>query len=404
MHQPNPTVPSHHRVLPSPALVLRSLMATTLLLGAASCSVHFNGDLQGHDAYNYNDDIGPTTLVARVEENGSTAKYSIAEQSRRFPSGSGSLVSAILVSRESTLELPFLGLDVRSVDTESAKDLGMEAWRGVLVSKVEKGSAAAGAGLRRTDLLLSVNGVALMSDAQFTDVVSGSLSPGDEVEFEVSRMSSEFVREELVVPLVVGGRTIEETEADRVDLQLNEYLVHRTGLGVATVPAELAGEIYGTSVEAVLVTAVVTGSSAYLAGFRTGDRILQASGVPVNTTLELRELVERESDRLVIVADGLLGAHSGVIDLSEDVMKTSDFGIPIVVNYEARPDRTRLSVLDFIFQFGFNKRTDYHLSSTRKSKKSSSLSILPLGMFEFKRTPTRSTNRIFWLIKWSSKR
>ncbi|MGK0480391.1 MAG: hypothetical protein ACJAQ3_000354, partial [Planctomycetota bacterium] len=89
MHQPNPTVPSHHRVLPSPALVLRSLMATTLLLGAASCSVHFNGDLQGHDAYNYNDDIGPTTLVARVEENGSTAKYSIAEQSLRFPSGSG---------------------------------------------------------------------------------------------------------------------------------------------------------------------------------------------------------------------------------------------------------------------------------------------------------------------------
>ena len=383
---------------------LRSVLASVLLVSAASCTIHTDGAYHSSHAYSYLDDIGPTTLAEYENERGATSKFSIAEQKRRFPTGKNALEAAIIVARESVQEIPFLGLSVRPVDTKRAAEFGLEPWRGVLISKVEGNSAAAEAGLRRTDLLMTINGTPLVSDAQFSELVSGSLAPGDNVVFEVSRLTSEFARESLVVPVVVGSRTIEETEADRVKLPLNEALVHRAGIGVATIPADLALEIYGFQEAAALITAVVTGSSAYHAGFRTGDRIRRVNDIPVTTAAEIREILDQGSERLVLEVDGALGEHSGAIAVSENALEKSGFAIPIVVDYKARPERRSLKVLDFIFQFGLNKHTDYHLSNTREVKSSKFLSILPLGMFEFKRTPTRSTNRIFWFISWTSRR
>lgn len=361
-------------------------------------------DFDGHDSARFVNSLGPRLLAERVADDGSTTKYSVSGQTRRFPSGNDDREGAVLIATKATLEVPFLGLDVTSVDATTAEGLGLEAWRGVLISKVEPDSAASAADLRRADLLLSVNGVALSSQDQFADFVSGSLLPGDTIEFEVSRPQGEFVREDLVVSVVVGGRTIEETEADRVDLPLDHALVRHAGLGVLTVPADLAEEIYGRREPAAVIAAVMTGSPAYLAGFRAGDRVLRANGIPVSTAGELSEVAGRGADRLELEVDARLGPHSAGFHLHEDLTDESEFSIPILVDYESRTDRTRLSVLDFIFQFGFNKRSHYLLSSDRRSAKSSFLSILPLGMFEFERTPTRSTNRLFWLIRWSSKR
>lgn len=382
-----------------------STLAILLLGISTSCNTSIKWKVTPFDdGDGQRSSLGPTVLATRQAEDGATTKYSISGQTKRFPHGSSELQGALLIATNETVDLPFLGLDVTSVDNATADQLGLQAWRGVLVSKVEPESAAAEAGLERADLLVSVNGVALASQDQFADLVSGTLQPGDTVEAEISRSTSEFVREDLTVSLVVGKRTIEETAADRVDLPLDPALVQHAGLGVLTVPGDLAEDLYGQRAPAAVVAAVITGSPAYRAGFRAGDRVVSANGIPVSTAAELSEVAERGADQLDLQVEGPLGSHRGAFDLSEDLTDESSFHIPILVDYESRSDRKRLSVLDFIFQFGFNKRSDYLLSSTRSPRKSSYLSILPLGMFEFERTPTRSTNRIFWLIKWSSKR
>ena len=170
---------------------LRSVLACALLAGTASCTIHANGVHYDPHAYSYLDDIGPTTLAEYEDESGATAKFSIAEQKRRFPTGKNALQTAIIVARESVQEIPFLGLSVRPVDTERAAEFGLEPWRGVLISKVEANSAAAEAGLRRTDLLMTINGTPLVSDAQFSELVSCLLytspSPRDR---QKSRMPS----------------------------------------------------------------------------------------------------------------------------------------------------------------------------------------------------------------------
>ncbi|WP_419190543.1 PDZ domain-containing protein [Saltatorellus ferox] len=391
------------------SLAARRLASSSLMLLLLGISTACNASIKWkvtpfYEGDGHKSSLGPTVLATRDHGDGATTKYSISGQTKRFPHGSSKLQGALLLATNETVELPFLGLDATSVDNATAEQLGIEPWRGVLVSKVEPDSAAAEAGLKRADLLLSFNGVALASQPQFADLVAETLQPGEVVEVEISRPKSEFVREDLTVSLVVGKRTVEETAADRLDLPLDVALVQHAGLGVLTVPAEYAEDLYGQRAPAAVVAAVITGSPAYRAGFRAGDRVLSANGIPVSTAAELSEVAERGSDQLDLQVEGPLGSHRKTFDLSADLTDEANFHIPILVDYEARPDRRRLSVLDFIFQFGFNKRSDYLLSSTRSSRKSSFLSILPLGMFEFERTPTRSTNRIFWLIKWSSKR
>ena len=58
-----------------------------------------------------------------------------------------------------------------------------------------------------------------------------------------------------------------------------------------------------------------------------------------------------------------------------------------------------MSFLDFIFQFGFNYRSRYHPSATRAPQKSWRFSALPLGMFEFSKSPEgKRRNTFFWFI------
>ena len=375
-------------------------LASLILAGASSCSIHFDFP-EDFDFDGYKHDSGQTYLSEVETNDGRTTTYSLSGRPRHFPAGKKAMQAGILISTKAALNVPYLGLNVTSVDTSDADQLGIVPWEGVLVTKVEGESAAALATLERGDLILAVDGQAIGSEEQFAELVSGSLLPGDDIVLDISRVVAEFTRKDMQVPLVVGSRSIEETEADRVNLQLDGTIVASTGLGVVTVPADLADEIYGLRQPTPLVSAVVTGSPAYFAGVRAGDRVLRANGVAVDTVDDLR--TQLGTGNLELQLDGPLGPHVATFEVRDDVLGKSDFEIPIIVDYESRADRTSLSVLEFIFLFGFSKDVEYHPSKTRSVNRTKRTSILPLGMFEFTRTPTKRTNRILWFITWSSR-
>lgn len=317
-----------------------------------------------------------------------------------------SALDDVAIHRDDTaiVELPFLGLSVSSINAEVAKTYGAEPWTGVVITSVTANSAAAKAELGVGDILLAINDQPLGSDGQFFETVQG-YAPGETLQLLVlSREKGVPGRSERLVSATLGSREVEEASTTRIPVEADGFVFRHTGLVTAAIPGDLSATLYGSESPAVLIAAVTQGCDAYKEGFRSGDRILRCNGLDVTSLDQVIDAAGPQRGQMELEVQGPLGAHSGTFDLEENVVVARDFDIPIVLDYSSSVGKTRTSFLDFIFQFGFNyRRSALSAPTTREPQWSSYLSILPLGMFEFTRRPGYRKNRIFWLIKWSSR-
>jgi hypothetical protein len=333
------------------------------------------------------------------------------------------------------LEVARLGISVVSLKSALAQELGLPAWRGTLVESVDAGSAADQSGLVPGDLVLSIAGVEVTSQEQFVELVHEGLEPRKEVEVRYLRPGTNgFDTESLLLTrLTPEGRQITESRSDSFTLETSRAVQTLTGLQVAGVPADLAREIWGAEQGGVVVVAgVVSGSPAYRAGLRGGDRIVSVEGRPITTVQEVREALHSRARGMPLDADeelfaehapesaepdpsgvegealfavdGPLGPHSARVELVEDLYRSSTFNVPVLFDYSANTDTRRWSFLDFILQFGASYRHAYLRSPTREPATESYLSFLPFGMFEFERGPAYRRSRLFWVINWESRR
>jgi serine protease Do len=79
-----------------------------------------------------------------------------------------------------------LGASVRLLTPEVARDLGVQAKRGALVTEVESGSAAERAGLRPGDVIVGYDGRAVHGPEELAALVAKT-SPGRSVDVSVVR-------------------------------------------------------------------------------------------------------------------------------------------------------------------------------------------------------------------------
>tara|TARA_R110002072_G_scaffold2288_5_gene18896 strand:- start:1513 stop:2613 length:1101 start_codon:yes stop_codon:yes gene_type:complete len=300
-------------------------------------------------------------------------------------------------------EVPFLGLSTRSLNRAYAESIGVTPWRGVRVSSVTEGSGAAAAGLRTGDILLTLAGQELASTEAFQETVVLLLQPGTPVPAVLLRANPSGARVEEAVTVTPGSRMIENSTTEQMKLDAPEEIVRRTGMQVATLEAEIARDCGFGDQSIALVTTVVAGAAAYDGGIRSGDRILECNGEPVTSAAEVLAAI-KTNETLALLVEGDLGVHRAGIGTGKDIDSRSRFHVPILIDHKTRVDRTRTSFLDFIFQFGFNYRRTAVDSDTREPHEETYLSILPLGMFQFERSPTHSKNTLFWFITWSSRR
>jgi len=81
----------------------------------------------------------------------------------------------------------FLGVELRDLDPDIRGALGLPPdAQGIAVSRVERGTPAAAAGLRLNDIVISLNGQPMTSRAQFNRIVASKL-PGDKMSIEIKR-------------------------------------------------------------------------------------------------------------------------------------------------------------------------------------------------------------------------
>jgi Do/DeqQ family serine protease len=193
-----------------------------------------------------------------------------------------------------TVRRPWFGASLQAVTNDIAQGLGLDRPTGALVAEVDEGGPAAAAGLRRGDVVVEVDGQPI-DDPDGFGFRFATLGLSGEARIAVLRGGER-------VPLTVRLMPAPETPP-RETLRLRG----RSPFAGATVsnlsPAvaeELSMDLDG---EGVVIVEVDRRSPAGRLGFRKGDVIVAVNDDRVESTRQLRELLQRGSDYWRIAVD-----------------------------------------------------------------------------------------------------
>jgi len=125
--------------------------------------------------------IGINTAIA--SRTGSYSGYSFA-----IPSSiAKKIVSDIIEFGE--VQRAILGVQPSELNSDKAKDYGINDIKGVLIEKVTEGSAAEQAGIKKGDVILNINGTEVNSPAQLQEQIS-KYRPNQQVDLIINRSNN----------------------------------------------------------------------------------------------------------------------------------------------------------------------------------------------------------------------
>jgi len=194
----------------------------------------------------------------------------------------------------------YLGLLPQDLDEDLAGALGIEGTHGALVGDVTADGPAEGAGVRRGDVVVSVDDQPIADATQLRNVIAGSRH-GAQVRLGVVRDGARQV-------LRVG---LEErpdvAEARTVTPGREEAPTHKLGLSVQPLTEDLARRLGYENAHGVLVAGTEPGGPAEEAGIAGGDLIMTVGKTEIRSVDELRRALaelRHESNVAVLVRRG----------------------------------------------------------------------------------------------------
>ncbi|ABE62393.1 Peptidase S1C, Do [Nitrobacter hamburgensis X14] len=200
------------------------------------------------------------------------------------------MVRVVVASAKSggkAVKRPWLGARLQAVTPEIAETIGLKAPAGALVASVAPGSPAERAGLKLSDLILSIDGQPV-EDPNAFDYRFATRPLGGTSQVEVQRNGRLM---KLAVPL----ETAPDTGRDEIVITAQSPF---QGAKVANISPALADELHlDSSAEGVVVTALTDDGMAANVGFRKGDIILSVNNKKIVKTADLERAVS-EARRL----------------------------------------------------------------------------------------------------------
>jgi serine protease Do len=179
-----------------------------------------------------------------------------------------------------------LGVVIQDVNQGLADSFGLPQPEGALVSTVEKGGAAAQAGIEAGDVILKINGQT--TSATELPAAVAALSPGVSVNLEVWRNHA--------------TRTVSVKLAameDRRTASNNEQQGTGDKLGLKVRPLTSEEKSQSNTKQGVIVERA--GGPAAEAGLQPGDVVLAANGAPVTSVDDLRNAVEKSKGHIALL-------------------------------------------------------------------------------------------------------
>lgn len=187
----------------------------------------------------------------------------------------------------SAVKRPWLGARLQAVTPEIAETLGLKRPTGALVANITAGSPAARAGLKLSDLIISIDGQ-VIDDPNAFDYRFATRPLGGAAQIDVQRAGKP-------VKLSIALETAPDTGRDEIVIKSRSPF---QGAKVANISPALADELkLDSSIEGVVVTDLADNAPAAGVGFRKGDIVLEVNGQKIVKTGDL-EKVTKESSRL----------------------------------------------------------------------------------------------------------
>jgi len=184
-----------------------------------------------------------------------------------------------------------LGVVVQPVTEDIAASLKMSNARGVIVSQVQPGSPAEGAGFKRGDVILALNGNVVSDPNSFRNEIAGT-PPGRTVTLRIWREGSEQELRATLGEFTPEERPARPTEQDSPEPAATDD--GRLGLAVQPLTPVLAQHLgISGDTQGLAVVAVHPSGPAADVGIQRGDVIEQVNQQAVRSVAELRAVVER---------------------------------------------------------------------------------------------------------------
>jgi Do/DeqQ family serine protease len=189
----------------------------------------------------------------------------------------------------------WLGVSIRSVSDEIARDLELPNRDGALVYHVFRGSPADDGGLMPGDFITEINGTVVDSSDQLVLEV-GELPVGRIASFELIRYGR---------PISVDVR-IAERESERAIADQNAQLW--PGFSVFPLTDDVRDEMeLARSVGGVIVSTVENRTPAAIAGIRVGDIVTEVHGAPIESMIDFYRSLNENAYELdiTLLRDGV---------------------------------------------------------------------------------------------------
>jgi serine protease Do len=189
----------------------------------------------------------------------------------------------------------YLGIRIQELTSALAQSMHLDTTEGVLVADVSKGSPAEKAGLKRGDVIVTLNDRPMTDPGQLRNTVAMT-APGTKVQVQILRDNK---KREVMVEL--GELPREQTAARASEEPLAPA---RLGFNVQNLTPELAQQLGYDGTEGVVVTQIDPRSAAYEAGVRRGMVIREVNHQEVSNTQDFRQAVqkaEQEKQLLMLV-------------------------------------------------------------------------------------------------------
>ncbi len=191
---------------------------------------------------------------------------------------------------------PWLGAKLQAVTPEIAESLGLRLPTGALVANVVSSSPAARAGLKPSDLIVSVDGQAV-EDPNAFDYRFATRPLGGTAQVDVLRAGK-------TVKLTVPLQTAPDTGRDEIVLTGRSPL---QGAKVANISPAVADELHlDSDTEGVVVTDLANGGTAANVGFQKGDIIVNVNNQKIARTGDLEKATHEQARvwRITLVRGG----------------------------------------------------------------------------------------------------
>jgi serine protease Do len=192
-----------------------------------------------------------------------------------------------------------LGIVVQPVTEDIASSVGLSSARGVIVSQVQRGSAAERAGLKQGDVILALNGNPVSDPNSFRNDIAAT-PPGQTVTLRIWRDGNEQELRPTLGEFTSDERRGRSTENGSSESPGSDD--GRLGLSVQPLTPALAQELgLRSDTQGMVVMEVDPLGPAANVGIRRGDVIEQVNQQPVGSVADLRAAIDRSGNKPLLL-------------------------------------------------------------------------------------------------------